>query len=392
MHVHLDPIGGIAGDMFIAALLDAWPEYSDELFTALNVLELPPELTLQLEQARQHGIQGLRFSVALPADAQRFPSGRYAQIRERIQQSKLTSGVRQHTLGIFQLLAEAEARVHGIAVDDVHFHELADWDSIIDIVSAAWLIERIGAKSWSVAPLPLGSGLVNTEHGPLPVPAPATTLLLQGLETRDDGIPGERVTPTGAAILQYLKPGARTAQSGVLQRQGFGLGSRTLPDRANVLRMLAWENVTADLQTEQIIVIEFEIDDQTGEDLALALDRLRALEGVLDIGQMPYYGKKGRLAQHIQILAHANALDEICRHCLIETTTLGLRWRTEQRLILSRELRNIEMHSVKIVLRPDGSRTAKTDISTLHGQAGHKARAEKRRDLEQKALHTPNDD
>ena len=392
MHVHLDPIGGIAGDMFIAALLDAWPEYTDELFSILSALDLPPDCAPRLEQAHQHGIQGRRFRVIPPSDKQRFPSGRYALIRERIQQSALSENVKLHALGIFKLLAEAEAQIHGVPIDEVHFHELADWDSIVDIVAAAWLIDRINAASWSVAPLPLGGGLVNTEHGPLPVPAPATALLLQGFEMIDDGLPGERVTPTGAAILRYLSPSGHASQSnplGKLARQGFGLGSRTLPDRANTLRVLAWK--TADHSVEQVAVIEFEIDDQTGEDLALALDRLRNLDGVLDICQMPVYGKKGRLASHVQILARPATLDNICQHCLIETTTIGLRWRIEQRLSLPRELHYYDALSVKTVHRPDGSRTAKADIATLADQAGHAARTQIRRELEHKALDESDD-
>ncbi|MCB1718690.1 MAG: LarC family nickel insertion protein [Candidatus Competibacteraceae bacterium] len=397
MHVHLDPVGGIAGDMFIAATLDAWPEWQDDLFAALASLDLPPGWLPQLQPARQHGIQGRHFQLLAPADKQRFPSGRYARIRERIEQSPLSTAVKQHALGIFKVLAQAEAKIHGIPIDDVHFHELADWDSIADIVAAAWLIDRIGADSWSIAPLPLGSGLVNTEHGPLPVPAPATALLLQGLATCDDGLPGERVTPTGAAILCYLGPQARTVQTGSLARQGFGLGSRTLPDRANTLRLLAWDNPPDSApdnakdnpqdNSDQVAVIGFEIDDQTGEDLALALDRLRALDGVLDVIQMPAFGKKGRLVSHVQILAEPQALHPVCQQCLLETTTIGLRWRLEQRLTLPRTLQDHAGLPVKTVQRPDGSLSAKADITPLAQEAGHQTRQQRRRQAEDNALN-----
>jgi len=392
MHAHLDPVGGIAGDMFIAAVLDAWPEWQDDLFAALAELDLPPGWTPKLERARQHGIQGQHFELLAPANKQRFPSGRYARIRERIAHSALAVPVKNHAQGIFKLLAQAEAKIHGVPLDDVHFHELADWDSIADIVAAAWLIERIGALSWSVAALPLGGGMIKTEHGPLPVPAPATALLLEGLETFDDGLAGERVTPTGAAILRYLDPLPRPTQTGRLVRQGFGLGSRTLPDRANTLRLLAWETNQALSTNEPIAVISFEIDDQTSEDLALALNRLRALDGVLDVMQMAAYGKQGRLASQIQLLAKPNQVQAIAERCLLETTTIGLRWRLEQRITLPRELREYAGLPVKTVRRPDGSLSAKADIASLHDTDGHQTRQQRRYAAETQALSNDSQD
>jgi uncharacterized protein (TIGR00299 family) protein len=386
MHAHLDPVGGIAGDMFIAAILDAWPEWQDDLFSALAELRMPQGWVPQLEISRQHGVQGRHFTLLEPANKQRFPSGRYAQICERIDASALSDSVKQHALGIFKLLAQAEARIHGIPIDNVHFHELADWDSIADIVAAGWLIDRIGATSWSTAPLPLGSGMINTEHGPLPVPAPATSLLLEGLDTLDDGLSGERVTPTGAAIMRYLAPTVRPIQTGRLARQGFGLGSRTLPDRANTLRLLVWESATQAPVDSQVAVITFEIDDQTSEDLALALNRLRALDGVLDVAQLAIYGKQNRLAHQIQLLTNPGDLTAITEQCLLETTTIGLRWRLEQRMTLPRALREYEGLTVKTVPRPDGSFSAKADIASLNDTRSHQTRQQRRHSAEIQAL------
>ena len=155
--------------------------------------------------------------------------------------SRLSAVARDHAIGIFGLLAAAEAEVHGVVEDDVAFHEVGAVDSIVDIVVAAQLVTLVGASAWSASPLPLGSGRVRTQHGLLPVPAPATALLLRGLATIDDGVPGERVTPTGAAIARYLLEDevlARVPRR--LLRCGTGFGSRELPGLSNCLRVLVF--------------------------------------------------------------------------------------------------------------------------------------------------------
>ena len=386
MHVHLDPLGGIAGDMFIAAVLDAWPEWREALPATLDQAGLPPGWAAQISRRQQHAIQGQHFRLRLPDDPaqRRTPSGRFAVIRDRIGNSPLADGVKRHAVGIFTLLAEAEAAIHGVAVDDVHFHELADWDSVADIIGAAWLIDRIAASAWSVGPLPLGGGEVQTAHGPLPLPAPATAKLLEGFEVTDDGIAGERVTPTGAAILRYLNPQPRAGFSGRLQRSGYGLGTRELPGKANVLRLLAF--TAGDARAESVAVVTFDIDDQSPEDLALALDHLRAETGVLDVLQIPAVGKKGRLTAQVQLLCRPEVLEAVRQRCFAETTTLGLRWRTEQRAVLPRRLSDQQGLTVKTADRPDRTVTAKADIDGVAELDSHHQRQQQRGAAEQAAL------
>ena len=398
LHIHLDAVGGVAGDMFVAAALDAWPEWQPGLLAALRLCGLPAGWQPRVDEVRQHAIRGLRFSVPSPpspgqAHTEGAPhaSGSFREIRARLTRSALEEEVKRHATSIFALLAGAEGAVHGVPAEEVHFHEIADWDSVADIVAAAWLIAKAGARSWSVGPLPLGNGTVRTAHGTLPVPAPATARLLQGFEVTDDGLPGERVTPTGAAILRHLRPVSRPGiGGGRLSRTGHGLGTRQLPDRANVLRLLALETdleAMGAVAAEQVAVLVFDVDDQSGEDLAVALDHLRTLPGVVDVTCAPVFGKKGRIAQRVQILSTPEAMAAVCERSFLETTTIGLRWRLEWRRVLARtQAVGREGVRVKCAQRPGGLVTAKAEIDDVHGLGSRVERERRRAQAEAAAL------
>ena len=303
----------------------------------------------------------------------------WKDIRAALAGAPLDEQTRAHAIGIFTHLAEAEARVHATSPDAVHFHEVGAWDSIADIVAAAWLIGQLAAARWTIGALPLGGGRVRTAHGLLPVPAPATALLLEGFPTIDDGISGERVTPTGAAIVRYLcdpQPPSRYERR--LTGSAHGFGTRTLAGISNCLRVLAFEaEAPAARATDRIVVLECEIDDQTGEDLALAIDHLRMLDGVLDVIQAPVFGKKGRLMTQLRVLAAETAEDAAVAAIFDETTTLGLRRLPVERYILGREMASVEAGGravrVKLADRPTG-RTAKVETDDLADVAGAGAR------------------
>jgi uncharacterized protein (DUF111 family) len=224
------------------------------------------------------------------------------------------------------------------------------------------------------------------------VPAPATTLLLEGFPTLDDGIAGERVTPTGAAILRHLcglEPG-RGRPSGTIGRSGIGFGTKVLPGLSNCLRVLVLDEAAASRPDRgELAVLAFEIDDQSGEDLAMGLDRLRAEPGVRDVVQMPVLGKKGRMMAHIQVLVQPESLEAAIAACFRETTTIGLRHHRVARAVLDREAVTVapEGHSVrvKVVDRP-GGRTAKAEADDALRQAGQADRARLRREAEALAL------
>ena len=395
MHIQLDAIGGIAGDMFIAACLDAWPELADATVAAIRASGLPTACRIALDEHRDAVLRGRRFTVGEPAPGEHAEHVPWRDIVRSLRASPLESGVLDRAVAIFEILAAAEAEVHGIQIQDVEFHEVGAWDSIGDVVGAAYLIETLKPSSWSLGPVPLGSGRVRTAHGDLPVPAPATALLLRGFVLIDDGVGGERVTPTGAAILQHLRqtlgePLRGAAPPITLQRCGTGFGTRTLPGLSNVLRVLAFTDATDGTAHDQVGVVEFEVDDQTPEDLALGIDTLRGLPGVLDVLQMPAAGKKGRMIAHVQVLCRREVLSQVVDACFLETTTLGLRWRISARATLERQLLTVDTGDrsvgVKVARRPGQRLTAKTEADDVARDAGRAGRASRRRVAEAQAL------
>ncbi|MEO5343843.1 MAG: LarC family nickel insertion protein [Gammaproteobacteria bacterium SHHR-1] len=394
MHLHLNPIGGLAGDMFCAALLDLRPELFPSLRPLLMQLGPPAGLRIGLGQA-SGDLHGRHFLVRLEAQGQ-APAGHahshYRQIKALLQGADLPAGVRQRGLDIFRLLAEAEAQVHGVAPDDVVFHELGNWDSIVDILCAAFLLEQLDIQTCSCGPLPLGAGRVNSQHGWLPLPAPATAYLLQGMELHQDGVPGERVTPTGAAILRALDPAPMP--SGRLRGSGYGFGSRQLPGLPNCLQAQLLEGADgADgvgiYRPDQVLELVFELDDQGPEDLAIGLERIRCTPGVLSLLRLDAVGKQGRPCWQIQVLAEPVAAERVREACFRETRSLGLRHRLSQRWTLQRRSTWVgqadRLLGVKLSRGPDGWQ-AKTESRDLAAVAGQRQRRDLARQAEAEAL------
>jgi uncharacterized protein (TIGR00299 family) protein len=386
MHIHLDPVGGVAGDMFAAALLDAFPEHAAGTIAAAQALA---PVACALLAYRDTVLAGSRFAVRDHGDNHQHHHAHWREIRGAIDGCALPQAVRAHAVGIFGLLAEAEARVHGVVVEEVGFHEVGAADSIADILAAAWLIDALQGATWSVGSLPLGGGLVKTAHGMMPVPAPATTLLLKGFEMHDDGVHGERVTPTGAAILRYLKPVPRAG--GRLTRSGTGFGTRSLPGLSNCLRIVAFDTAapaTAPVHRE-LLVVCFEVDDQSGEDLAAGLAHLRAMPGVHDVLLMQAFGKKNRLAAHVQVLAAPEEAEAVIEACFAQTTTIGLRTQVVAARALPRAVTEVEVDGtpvrVKIVHRPGGF-TGKAESDDVAAGTTHAARVALRRRAEAACL------
>ena len=382
--IHLDAVGGVAGDMFVAGLLDAHPGQADGTLAAIRAAGLPQSVDLRVEPHQDHTLTGTRFDVVLPDDNGAEEHTPFRTLRARLNEADMPSGTRERAQDIFARLAVAEGAVHGVDTEDVTFHEVGAWDSIADIVGAAHLIEQTGAARWSVSSLPMGAGKVKSAHGNLPLPAPAVVELLKGFTLHDDGLKGERITPTGAAILAHLGPteGAPHAP-GRLVESGIGFGTKVFPGISNVLRVLEFEDSSAGLAEDQVAVLRFEIDDQSAEDLAVGLDNIRSLTGVLDVLQTPAFGKKGRIVAQIQILALADSREAVMAACFNQTTTLGLRWELSRRAILERE----QAGDVKLVTRPSGVTTAKAEMDQVAASGGgHADRMAQKRRSEDKAL------
>ncbi|HEY4031535.1 MAG TPA: LarC family nickel insertion protein [Caulobacteraceae bacterium] len=434
MQIQLDALGGVAGDMFLAAMLDAFPDLEAGVLASIAAV-LGEEARCRLVEHNDGVFRGRRFLVEEAAGhhhPDHHPDSHdqhghdhhhhdghdhhhhhdqphdhdhdhdhdhghdhrdWTVIRGQLQAAPLDPSVRAHAVAIFAHLAEAEARVHGVTPEEVRFHEVGAVDSIADIVGAAHVIALSGVEDWTVSALPQGSGRVRTAHGLMPVPAPATTLLLEGFAFVDDGAPGERVTPTGAAILRHLcDPAASSVgKARTLKRSGVGFGARTLPGVSNCLRVLVFEagEAACAWDEEALSVIEFEIDDQPAEDLAVALDRLRALPAVIDAVQTPVFGKKGRMVAAVRLLARTDGVQAVCEAVFRETTTLGLRMHEARRAVLRRREQAVRVDGgqvrVKTAERPGGA-TAKAEVDDAQALGGHAARSGLRRAAEQAAL------
>ncbi len=369
MHIHLDLVGGLSGDMFISVMLDCFPDQTPLLQQVMVDAGFCNLVHLVSEEKNDGVLTGTHFTVHPDKDAESHHHRHYSEIRSVLSESGFDDATCEAALGIFRIIAEAEASIHGKEVDAVAFHEIGAWDSIADIVCAAHLITQTGVTGWSVSSIPLGRGQVKTAHGMLPIPAPATSLILKGFKFHDDGMEGERITPTGAAILKYLNPDHGTPGGVVLKHTGTGFGARRFPGISNVVRALVFVSESTDSWiTDQVLQLEFEVDDQTPEALAVALQRIRMEEGVLDVIQMPYLGKKGRQGTCVRVLAAVDMETPVTETCFRETTTLGIRRQRVDRAILRRE-ESVVNHDgrnfrVKTADRP-GGRTVKVEMDDL---------------------------
>ncbi len=367
--------------MFAGALLDLRPDLAEAVCAAIRDAGLDPSVDINISRFTDGVLSGHKFDVQPPEPSAHHHHVHWSSLRESLGNSGLAANTRDRTIAIFAGLAEAEARVHDKPVDDVAFHEVGAWDSIADIVAAAFLIEAQGPCTWSIGKIPLGSGRVNTDHGLLPVPAPATALLLEGFACFDDGLPGERVTPTGAAIIRNLAPASGIGTSNRIMRgAGYGFGTRKIEGLSNVVRVLRFDDAgNTHVASDRIVVINFEVDDQTPEDLAVGLEHIRKSEHVLDVLQSPVFAKAGRQATHVQVLAKSETVDTVSELCFRETSTIGLRVQLCDRVTLKRrESRTGSGANVKVVARPGGD-TAKADIANFADIAGRASRDELRR-------------
>ncbi len=390
--IHLDTVGGVAGDMFAAALLDIRPDLWPRCAAAIAAMDIPDRISITREAHGDDVLTGSRFlvdGVSPEGDGHNHAPDSHVQwhdIRGRLERAPLDGAVREAALGIFGLLAGAEAAVHGKDIDDVSFHEVGALDSIVDILSAAAIVTALAPCVWSVGTLPRGRGQVRTAHGFLPVPAPATLELLKGFTLVDDGEDGERVTPTGAAILRYLDASQAVDSSPRrLIGAGVGFGTRKFASRSNILRATLYGPSDRAMAGDSVELLRCEIDDQTAEDLAAAIDNLRGAEGVIDVCQWPVFGKKGRMGTALQVLAAPGRANEVAALILDETTTLGVRRAACARNFVTRETLSAGGLPVKLAQRPSGV-TAKVEMDALAATRGVSGRQKKRYEAELKAI------
>ncbi len=360
-HIHLDMLGGIAGDMFLAAAIDAGLVDIPALEAALSSLGVG-QIRVVTERVRRGAISGthVRFEGWDPAEER--DHRHLSTILQMLDDSGLSAPVKERAKQMFQTLGESESKVHDIPLETVHFHECGALDSIFDFVSAAYIIETTQA-SWSASPVPTGSGTVETDHGTVPVPVPATADILKGFELVARPVHAELVTPTGATILKTLRqmnPAFDRPQATV-QAVGYGAGTRELAELSNVVRFLVLETdetTKADEQTRDVVVqLSCEIDDMNPEVLPSVEAQLLE-QGALDVVREPVLMKKGRQGTRLSVLCRPDDREQMVEVLFRETTTFGVRVQEIERVKLAREILEVET----------SAGTVRVKVGYLHGE------------------------
>ena len=347
----LEPTGGVAGDMFLAAALDLGVP-RDELLRHLATLKLPG-WKLEVTRAQRHGITGTHVDVVVDEHDHEHPhehphdhatnQGHHphghrplSEIRALITASQLPPAAKDRALAVFGVIGAAESKVHDIPIEQIAFHEVGAVDSIIDICGAAVVLELLGSPEVFSTPPPLGSGTIHIAHGVVPVPVPATLEILRGVPVLFEG-KGELTTPTGAALLKTFAqigplPGA------TVERIGYGVGTRDWPDRANVLRACLAHRAADEATAVQ--VIEANLDDCSPQLLGALIDTLMK-QGALDAWVVPATMKKGRPGHLLSVLATEASHRSLIATVLSESTSLGVRSHRAERTVLARRFEEV---------------------------------------------------
>src|SRR5262245_1458596 len=353
----LDTFAGISGDMTVGALLALGVEL-ERMRSELAALPLSG-YALRASDTLVHGIRACKFDVEIdaPAHGHAHPHRAYADIRTMLRGSALAPRVRATADAIFARLAAAAGRVHGVAPEAVTFHEVGAVDSIVDIVGTAIGLAALEIGAVYVAALPLGSGTVQSQHGVIPVPAPATVELLRGFAVRISDGSGELVTPTGAAIVAALARAGAAPPPLTIDAVGYGAGTRTLSDRPNLLRAVLGHSASA-LGSDELIELATNIDDTNPELYEHVMEELFAA-GARDVWLQPAQMKKNRPGTVLHVLAEAAARDAMAAVVLRETSAIGVRFHPVQRSLLPRSQQTVGTEygavRVKIAHAPDGT-------------------------------------
>ena len=375
---YFDCFSGISGDMTLGVLVDLGLD-PDLLRDELAKLKLE-EYRLSFSKADKHSITGTKAHVILADHTHQendkhehehehkhehkhehehehqdetpkasHHSRNLGDIRQLIESSDLSEEIKAKSLSIFTRLGEAEAKVHNTTIDEVNFHEVGAVDSIVDIVGSVIGISAMRIDKIYASPLSLGSGFAKSSHGVIPIPAPATMELLKGIPTRQTEVRGELVTPTGAAIISTLAEGFGPAPEMVIDRVGYGCGTKDLTEQPNLLRVSLGHDASG-YERDTIKVVETNIDDMSPQVYDLLIDKLLGI-GALDVFLTPIVMKKSRPAIKLTALVNSPQLQDVCSCILTETTTLGVRIYEAGRKKLSREMVEVDTEYGKVSVK-----------------------------------------
>ncbi|MDQ1268916.1 MAG: pyridinium-3,5-bisthiocarboxylic acid mononucleotide nickel chelatase [Thermodesulfobacteriota bacterium] len=357
MILYLDMMAGIAGDMFLGALVDLgvpveW--LKRKLSAVLDGFDLRTEIVFR------HHLRAVNLYVDV---TDHVTHRHYTHIRQMIESADLPDQVRANALTAFKLIAQAEAHIHGKDIETVHFHEIGGIDSLVDIIGSFLALDYLGVDQVAATPVPLGSGTIKCAHGTIPVPVPATVAILKGLQVRGSDAKTEIVTPTGAAIVATLAPQFGGMPDMQIEKVGYGAGKRDIGASVpNLLRLVLGtpsvvKNSADNILSDQVHVLYTNVDDMSPESLGFVMDRLMD-KGALDVSFTPAFMKKNRPATRIEVICRPAQLQVLADVLLSETTTIGVRYHLCDRMILKREPVEVETSlgrvSAKKITSPSG--------------------------------------
>jgi uncharacterized protein (TIGR00299 family) protein len=370
----LDPASGIAGDMFLGALVDVGLDrgWLERLPVTLGL----SDVKVRIDDVQRSAVHCVKVDFDIPPQ----PHGRpVSEIHRLIDAAGIPEKVARTAHAAFEAIAVVESEIHGVSADDLHLHEVGSVDAILDVIGSIWGLELLGVDRVYNTRISLGDGTVKTAHGVLPVPAPATIRLLEGFNVKHGPAgSGELTTPTGAALLRVLSKGAPPSEY-VPVTSGYGAGTRDIRGQLNALRIITGDAThehhshhhdhhSEHVHTEHLHVLSADIDDMSPEELAGAADLLRA-EGALDVVLLHTTMKKGRPGTRVEALVHTSDLPRLEEKIFLHFTTIGVKTIDVVRKALARESRLVRFDGrdvrVKVATLPDGRQRAKPEFDDL---------------------------
>jgi uncharacterized protein (TIGR00299 family) protein len=371
--LHLDTFSGLAGNMFLGAMLDAGlsRRILDSDLSGLGV-----DYRLRVRKVKRGALGARHVEIGIPHQAgRRGPrrvGRRYSEIRRILDRAELAAPVRDRAQAIFEALARAESKTHGVKIEEVHFHELGAIDAIVDVTGAAIAMERLRVKGVTATPPALGHGAVKTRHGTLPLPSPATLELLKGIPTVPAHVAWETVTPTGAAILKTVVDEFRTLPAMTVEAVGYGAGDDREGPMPNLLRAVLGRSGAAGW--DRILSLEVNLDDLVPEHFDHVMECLFEA-GALDVSIQHVQMKKNRPGFLLRVLARPSDRSALSEILFAETPTLGVRAVECDRLVLERETRRVETPFGRIAVKVARGEAGRIDVSAEYDDCKRAARS-----------------
>lgn len=360
---YLDAFSGLSGDMLVGAFVDAGAD-GQELIESLRSLNTGAEF--RLEPVKRNGIAGTKFHV----DGTDSKKHRHLpHIVKMIEEAPLPPTVQQQSIAVFEKLGEAEAQVHGVPIEKVHFHEVGAIDSICDIVGACLGLHLLGVERLACSAINVGSGTIKADHGVMPVPTPATALLLKGIPAYSAGPATELCTPTGAAVVAALGSDFGRMPAMRIEASGFGAGTKDFKEMANLLRVLVGEDGSIPEAT-RVRIVEANLDDSSPQVVGHAMERLFA-EGALDVTMQPVSMKKNRPGVQLTVICRPEEWTRLSRVIFAETSTFGVRAYEADRLVQQRHWEDVETRFGKIRMKVGGADSFSPEYEDCRALALH---------------------